>query len=1041
MAIQYQPQVFTFAGSSLNSKSDDFQLQAPQLLKADNVRFQKSGAATKRPGFIKLPTQIIGGGDINSGSAIQTYNDELLAFDGTYIYSFIESMNAWANRGLAISIINEQNKIISTRVAAQNNPDGTNMNGQELYVWEDTRQNGTGIRYSIIDSDSGAFIVADQLLYQLALKPKVIAANNQFYIYYCPGVRSLFQSTISTNSPNLVSPPSHKIPPNIITASGGISGISGTMPYDVCLLNGNPLVAYATFENTIIVNNHNVLSVSNVSNIAIMVDSTNVIWLAYIVATDSSNKLYIMTINSSTFATILAPVLIIDTNQTLINIALIEDINVGNCNLTFETQFGSNYNYISNSIIERNGTILQQTDIDGNPTIAQVQRSVGLASKPFKYNDQIYVNTIHQSTNQATYFTMCLTNNFSVVSKISSGVGGEFRTNGLLAECPNFEDQKSVFMFANQKCGAFTTNDNTSYSLLGVNASYLDFNNDNAFNSVVGANELHIVGGIEKIYDGISLVEDNFNLYAEDMSVQLVYVGTTGDYALSAGQYQYSIVYSWTSRLGNVYRGQPSIPLTVVVPQDGYNAQLTIPTLCITDKTNPRSGISIEVYRTYIVDGSPSLVPNKITSDLTPLLNDLSVDTIQFTDNLPDSLLQGNEPIYTSEQLYNSAPPACAIICPFLTRTFITGLEDPNVIWTSQDRFELDNYNTIPTEFSPILVEGVNSQGGPITGVAEMNGTCIVFKENSIYQFSGSGPSANGLSGNFSDATVIVEDTGCTNINSIIRIPSSSQNSGGLMYQAANKGIWLLDTGYLNHYIGAQVEYYNDYTITSAQLLDANNEVIFTTLEGVCLVYNYIWGSWNTWSHLPQVIDSTVWNNQLTLIRSDGVVLVQQDDNYLDYQTPTAENNYTNTQPIVRTIQLPWLQFAGIQGYQSITHAILLGHYQSPHTIEMSVLYDFDPAPKEPVQINSTLITNIGSGLPSFPAFGGGVFSTYQYDYSIGYPYCGSLSLLITDPQSTGDDVGAIFSAITFITGVVPNATIPMPNYRKFAGNRTPNGR
>ena len=1048
MALQYQPQVFTFNGSTIDSKMDEFQLQAPELLQADNVLFEKTGAITKREGFVALPRTIIGGGQITAGAAIQVFNNELLCFDGTYIYTFIDTVQAWQNRGLAISVVNDQRKIINTRVASQANPDATNLNGQELYIWEDDRQVGTGVRYSIIDSDSGAFILQDVLLFQLAKKPKVLPGpGNSFTVFYCPGTETIFSNTINTSSPNLIrQATSNTIPPTIITYAGAPSGVDGFVPYDAILLNNIPLIVWANNDGTLllqyqgtnyVLNN----SVSNVvTTIAVMADSTGIVWYSW-ANNASPSLLYLASVDSNAgFAAHLAPIVLNPYSiftGAIPNIAMIEDITVGNCNLTYEASNGSlNNNFLINIVVQSDGYFGQG---------AGTQRSVGLASKPFKYNNQLFVNTVYQdnanlnlglSAAQNTYFTMCLTQNYSAISKMNPQVSGGYRNNGLLAQCDPFLDAPSNFMFANQKCGSFTTNNLTSYSLLGINASYFDFTNVNTFNSTVGNNNLHIVGGIEKIYDGVSVVEDNFNIYSQVLEVSLN-PGT----ALGIGQYQYAVVLTWTDADLQVQRSQPSVPLTINTTYES-TATITVNTLCITDKTNPRTPVSIEVYRTALVEGVPSSILYKITNDLIPIVNNLMVDSITFVDNVDDATAVGNEPIYTESQLFNSAPPACSVICPFLTRTFISGLEDPNVIWTSQDAFELDNYNTTPTEFSPELIVGVNPIGGAITGMAELNGTAIIFKANTIFQFTGSGPNANGTSGSFTDATVIVEDTGCTNTNSIIRIPASQTNAGGLMYQS-DKGIWLLDTQYLNHYIGAQVEQYNNYHITSAELLPVDNQVIFTTLEGTCLIYNYYFNTWNTWSYLP-AIDSCIWQGQLALLQSDGTVLVQQENYYLDPVRPSQKNGMASSKPIVRTVQLPWLAFAGLQGYQSVRYAIILGKYKSPHTLNMTVSYDYDPTPKEPVSISSNFVSNVWGSLTTFGSgnnFGGGIFTPYEFQYNFGFPLCTSLSITLRDDPAAGNDVGAIWSAITFMIGVAPGATIPMPAQNKFTGVPTPNKR
>lgn len=1041
MALTFQPFVFTFSGG-LNSKTDTFELTSPQLLQADNVRFQLEGGISKRSGFVALSKNILGGGQFAAGVACQVFDNELLAFDGTFIYSYVESVQAWVNRGLAISLINNQKKIINTRIAQQNNPDATNLNQQELFIWEDDRSSGgAGVRYSLLDTQTGAFIAFDQLLLSLATKPKCLAVPNTstFNLYTCIGTSTLFLYTINTHTPNLISTHS-----TVLIDGLGVPG--KTMAYDTTLYGNLPLIAYGGANglqvnyagNTSVITN----GITQISSVAVMVTGSFLprIWFAY-----ATNTGLYVTVTDGSFTTVLAPIQITNLS-TVVNIALIEDLTAGSANLTYEIT-NSPDNYIQNVIIKDNGTLTPVIQPDGNPGNSQTLRSVGLASKPFKFGNQIFVNTIYQSVNQSTYFTVCLTQGMKTISKLNPGVGGNYRSNGLLSECKALSTDAGQFLFANQKKGAFQTNDNISYSLLGVNASYLDFTNVNSFNSVVASNNLHIVGAVEKIYDGFSVVEDNFHLFSEISTgpgtsagclISLIAGGN-----LSTGQYQYVICYEWTDANNQVERGQPSIPVTITATA-GQAAALTIPTLRITDKITPRSPVSIAVFRTILQNGVPSDIFYKITTDTAPLVNDVTADSVSFTDNTSDTEIAGNEPLYTASQIFNQAPPSCSLISAYQTRLFLSGLEDPNVIWTSQDRFQLTNYNTIPIEFSPLLIEGIDPTGGAITAIRALDQAMIVFKENNIFYFNGSGPNANATSGGFSDGVPIPSNSGCVNPNSIISIPANQFNSGGLMYQS-NKGIYLIDRSYNNQYIGKNVQQYNNYHITSVEILEKENEVIFLTLEGTCLVYNYYFDRWSTWSYLPAV-DSCIWNSNLTMIRSDGTVLTQQDGYYYDY-SPHSINLNTGTsvnyKPVSRTLQIPWLAFAGLQGFQSVPSAILLGHYLSPHIINISVMYDYDPAPKEPISINSNIVSNVWGGLTTFGAginFGGGQFTPYEFQYNIGYPWCKAISLLITDNPLTSDDQGSIWSALTFQVGIFQDP-VRLPAQNKFSGNKVPNGR
>src|ERR1035441_3441612 len=107
MADQNIQQVdFSFQGGLLTIQ-DEFQVQGPNLLKAENVRFTKLGQIDKRPGFSKLSTIVQGGAEITNCAALAAFNNELVLFDSESIYTYLSSTQHWINRGPAFSVVNE----------------------------------------------------------------------------------------------------------------------------------------------------------------------------------------------------------------------------------------------------------------------------------------------------------------------------------------------------------------------------------------------------------------------------------------------------------------------------------------------------------------------------------------------------------------------------------------------------------------------------------------------------------------------------------------------------------------------------------------------------------------------------------------------------------------------------------------------------------------------------------------------------------------------------------------------------------------------
>ena len=209
MPLQKQNVSLSFSGG-LQQKTDAFQLQPNNMLLLENARFIKSGQVNKRPGFTALSNQVTDGTNINAAVAINTFNDELLLFDGTSIYSYLEGVQAWVNRGPAISVINSSQQVIRTISAQQLNPDGVYSDGINAFVWQDSRG---GVRYSVKDSVTGAFAVQDTLIFdynpsldQTALRPKTIVdGHGKINVYYTDGGTALLTNQIDPVRPTILS--------------------------------------------------------------------------------------------------------------------------------------------------------------------------------------------------------------------------------------------------------------------------------------------------------------------------------------------------------------------------------------------------------------------------------------------------------------------------------------------------------------------------------------------------------------------------------------------------------------------------------------------------------------------------------------------------------------------------------------------------------------------------------------------------------------------------------------------------------------------
>ncbi len=232
----------SFSGG-LQSKTDSIQLQLPNLLGLQNAKFDKIGALNKRFGYDILPNQIINGNLITSAVAIDSFNDELNLFDNKNIYSYLPSLESWANRGPAISLINTSQQVTRNAASQQLNPDNVYLSGLKIFVWEDSRG---GARYSVVDAITNAYVVFDKPILGSLSKPKCIVFNDLIYIFYTSN-NNLVYRTINPNNANVISPQTTLISNGLIIDLPG--GDTTSFSYDCNVSNDRLYVSYFGIDN------------------------------------------------------------------------------------------------------------------------------------------------------------------------------------------------------------------------------------------------------------------------------------------------------------------------------------------------------------------------------------------------------------------------------------------------------------------------------------------------------------------------------------------------------------------------------------------------------------------------------------------------------------------------------------------------------------------------------------------------------------------------------------------------------------------------
>lgn len=952
MALNKQEIPISFSGG-IDTKTDDKQVDSTKLLELENAVFTSKGKLQKRFGNDLLSQTTTDNLTISAATGISTFKDELISFDGTNIYSFLESSQLWKPKGKSTSVVSSIKQITrdpSTKTVV----DYAFSNGLGVYVFEDSI---LGCSYTVIDEISGAVIIPSTTLNLTAQLPKVVAVGQYFVIFYVLGANLYFRQMTVTD-PEVLSP----------EATLYVDVHATNKLYDVCIINGSAYLAYNTNTNQIstsyitpaLVLSFNVLIADLATNaITISTDSSSNVWVSWATAAAVKSHVYDSTLSANVLPT---PTTTIDTVANVRNLTVIETDPLES---TFIYEISNTVGLLPANFLKSNS--LSTVGILGTPIVKL--RGHGLASKAFEYNGAQYITVTNQSDLQSSYYVYNL--NGDIISKFQSGVGGGYTVKSVLPAAVKISAGKVIIPHLQR--GELLVEIGKLFAALGISSATLDFISLSNFISAEFADSLHIVGGTLQSYDGVSITETGFNLFPEYVSAVEVPSGS-GFTTANTDLYQYSVVYAWIDNNGLIHRSAPSVPTEVTVAAFPSNFTLTIPTLRLTKKDN----VFIEVYRT---ERNGTLF-YKVTSTLSPLMNNKTVDTVSFTDTTSDTpnggALISGEFLYTnSGELENIAPPSSSVICVWKNRLIVKSSDEENVLWYSKIRNP-----GFPVQFSDSFKIIVDQHGGDITAIKALDDKLIIFKNHTMYVQSGDGPNNLGEQSDFGLPQRIASDVGCSDVNSVVEVPE------GLIFKS-HKGIYRLDRSLLVKYIGYEVEKYNANSITAAQTIPDVNQIRFTTADNVCLVYDYFFSQWSTFTN-HEAVGAAIYLDKFTFIKSNGQVFKQNDDRFDDA-----------SQSVKLRLVTSWIQLAGIQGFQRFYKCLILGDYKSKHRLKVKVGYDFNKVFTQEVILNPFSIINPVAYGDSSP-YGaeevyGGRYRKYQWRINPKLQKCESFRLSIED--------------------------------------------
>ena len=965
-----QGQVIPVAFSGLQTKTDPRWLLKGDTTLLQNVRLDEYPKFRKRYGYSELTAA-------DSGALLTAYKSQLFLGTPKEAFAYSQNSGTLTDKGVWESLSLSVQPAVRNAYS-QTSPDmAVHPAGLTVYTYESAESGSTISRYSIFDNVTQQPIVSGALVAANALRPKPFALGNYIVILY----QDTSLSHLRFIAIPVVSPMAPLAPVDL-----AIDPATSPAVFDAELISGTLFLAYATSGGKIAVTS---LSSSLVAGaeaqlitavplaISIFGDPSHNVWVAYAVSGGS------VMVAAFTFALgpLLAPTTVDGSPGAIRNITGIAPTTT-TATIYYEATGSQTYNNLI-----KTATVTVGGMVSG---LGVLVRSVGLASKPFYYLGRVHVLVAYDSPLQRTYFLFSGSGALAttVVGKVAPGVGGGLTARASLLPEANTVSP-GVFSMAYLQTDRLTSVGGNVFTQAGVQGATWDFTRRQY--ALELSDDLQITGGILYMYDGAQVCEHGFNLFPEP----LAFSGDIG--GPFNGTYQAFAVYEWMDNYGQVHQSAPS-PVATFVTTTTAHWSYTVPTLRLTEKKTP---IVIAIYRT--IANQTNFF--RVTPISTPLLNDPTVDTVSFTENIGDATLIGNAQPYTNpdnnlSEVENLPAPAPLHISRYRNRAVIIPAENP-FQWIFSKALVPGN----PVEFNPQqLFQAVEQDGGALTCSIEMDDKLILFAKDRLRYAVGDGPAPNGTNSDYSNAYHIPSDVGCANPRSLVLIPN------GVMFQSA-KGIYLLGRDLSVNYIGAPVEAFNAANVTAARLEPNSRRVIFTLDTGVALAFDYYVGKWAVWT-AHNAADATVFEGLLTYVQPTGSIRQQTPGLFTDVG-----------EPILIGLTTSWLSFAGISGVQRVWRFNLRGDYRSPHILTVSVAVDDNPGTIQTERVDALTVmgpqpifdtTTFDTDNP-----GGGAYPPYEFTIKLARQRCASVQITIQE-QQVGPTYGEGFSlsAITFLAGV-----------------------
>lgn len=543
------------------------------------------------------------------------------------------------------------------------------------------------------------------------------------------------------------------------------------------------------------------------------------------------------------------------------------------------------------------------------------------ASRPFMYQDHLYMwalDVYSGSTSRTQDYGSYLLVNIPIdtyaaarpMGVAAHGRAANIDSDGLAPFIRNVAQSGGKFRAT---LPVLTT---TDIQPRGLEEYLADFGSAHLYHSAaLGGSHFASAGAIIE-YDGLQVHENNFvqQPYVEQTGMTVDGINLGG---LTAGTYQYYLVYEFVDAKGNISRSAASKPCSVTIPSggQGYKINLALAPCTVTFRESSGIGINsiqLALYRTE-PDGTTAYRLFRRATEPSTFNNfNTATSLVTYADDGYSGDITTHETIYTlgaggpgTGQLDNDPLEMGAkYLCTHGTRLWAAGGGFGDRIYYSKEY--------VTGEAVSFALGQELDVGDTVTGLASLDGTLIVFTRDRILAVDGLGPDATGnpLSGEFI-IRPICTDAGCVDARSIVVFRD------GVAFLSA-RGLYLLDRGRAVSFFGADVtDSVAASTIIGAVNVQDKGQLRFNLANGKQLHFDYNLRKWFSWE-MP-------WDPTCATQHSGKHYVFFSTRGGYESSARTADDSSGIPQIPWMSVTTGWLNLGSITGYKAIRRVHILG--------------------------------------------------------------------------------------------------------------------